>query len=90
MIKLEFTAIDGAHRTVNAKTAQGARKSIEHRLGKFFDIGSYYAISDDGVVKVVVSGDESIRSLYPERCLPPGDLGTGKMLPGTEGREFEP
>jgi hypothetical protein len=56
MIKLRFTTLDGVRKTKNFKTLTGARKAAHDWVGKDAQIGRNYAVSTDGVVKVVATG----------------------------------
>ncbi len=56
MIVLNFMGVDGSRWTRRYKTLAGARKRAQYHLGKFPEMGSFYAISGDGVVRVTCSG----------------------------------
>ena len=55
-IKLHFTTLDGIRKTKRFKTLRNARKAAQEWVGTDADIGSYYAVSADGVVRVTVTG----------------------------------
>ena len=55
-ITVRYSSIDGFYASRKFVTLAGARKYIASRLGTYYDIGSYYAVSGDGVGKVTVSG----------------------------------
>ena len=56
MITVFYSSIDGYREKRSFKTLAGARKYAQHRVGKSPEIGSYYAVSGDGVGKVTVDG----------------------------------
>ncbi len=56
MIKLRFETLDGISKRKTFKTLKGAQKFTWNWVGKDAELGSYYAISADGVVKVRVEG----------------------------------
>ena len=55
MIKVKYTSVDRYRSTRTFKTLKGARKFAQDRIGKNPDIGSYYAVSFDGIGKIEVS-----------------------------------
>jgi hypothetical protein len=56
MIKVYYSAVDGYRKTRRFKTIKGARKYAVDRVGEYPDFGSCYAVSADGIGKIVVSG----------------------------------
>jgi hypothetical protein len=66
-IKLRFSSCDGGSRVKVFKSIAGARKAVIHQLGNP-EIGSSYAVSGDGVCKCEVSGDASVRDLFPQEA----------------------
>lgn len=54
MIKLRYEAVDGFRQTKQFKLLRGARKYAQTMLGKFPEMGGGYAVSGDGVGKIVV------------------------------------
>jgi len=56
MIKLYFTTLDGIRKTKTFKSLKGARKAAHDWVGADADIGTGYAISTDGVVRVTCDG----------------------------------
>lgn len=56
MIKVRFETLDGIRKTKRFKTLAGARKAAQDWAGKDAEVGRWYAISTDGVVKVTVDG----------------------------------
>ena len=67
MIKVSYYSIDGYRKTAQFKTLKGAQRFAQLRVGKFPEIGRSYAISDDDVGKIVVSGAATLRDLFPRR-----------------------
>jgi hypothetical protein len=65
MIKLYFSTIDGCRNVKRFKTLAGARKAAHERVGRYPEIGSTYAVSGDGVVKVTVAGC-SLNALFDD------------------------
>jgi len=56
VIKVRFATLDGIRKTKSFKTLAGARKATWAWAGKDCEVGSSYAISSDGVVRVTVEG----------------------------------
>ena len=56
MIKLHFKTLDGIRKTKKFKTLAGAQKATWDWVGKDAEIGTGYAISTDGVVRVSADG----------------------------------
>lgn len=65
LIKLYFSTIDNCRSVKVFKTLAGAQKAAWDRVGKHPEIGSNYAVSGDGVVKVTVAG-ATLKELFPE------------------------
>ncbi len=55
-IKLRYSSIDGVRKTFRFQSLAGARAKALSLLGPNADLGSYYAVSPDGVGKVEVTG----------------------------------
>lgn len=68
-IRLYFSTIDNCRSTRLFKSLKGAQKAAWDRVGKHPEIGSNYAVSSDGIAKVVVSGDATMAEMFP----PPPD-----------------
>lgn len=66
MIKVTYTSIDGGRKSRSYSTIEGAKKFAHTWVGPHPEIGSWYAVSGDGVGKITVSG-ASLRDLFPER-----------------------
>lgn len=64
-IRLYFSTIDNCRSVKTFKSLKGAQKAAWDRVGKHPEIGSNYAISSDGIAKVVVSGDATMAQLFP-------------------------
>jgi hypothetical protein len=56
VIKVFYSSIDGYRKTKSFKTLKGARKYAQQMVGENPDMGSYYAVSFDGIGKVQVDG----------------------------------
>jgi hypothetical protein len=93
MIKLRFTTLDGIRKTKKFKTLAGARKAAHDWVGKSAEIGSTYAISGDGVVKVTTEGC-SLFDIWPDQkedYYGPLDDGDGPRRDyESGGGEFDP
>lgn len=64
-IRLYFSTIDNCRSTRLFKSLKGAQKAAWDRVGRHPEIGSNYAVSGDGIAKVVVSGDATLAQLFP-------------------------
>lgn len=62
-IRVCYQSIDGARKVRKYKSLQGARKFAAYWVGENPDLGSNYAISGDGVGKIMVEGC-SLRVLF--------------------------
>lgn len=69
-IKLKFSSVDGARWYRRYATKEGARAAIIKQLGNP-EVGWTYAISGDGICKVMVSGDATILELFPPLVMKP-------------------
>ena len=49
MIKLVYLSVDGFRKSKQFKRLAGARKYAQEMVGKHPEIGSFYAVSSDGV-----------------------------------------
>lgn len=65
MITLHFSTIDHSYSTRHYKTLKAASAAARRRLGDHPEMGSYYAVAGDGVVKVTVEG-ATLAELFPE------------------------
>lgn len=64
-IRVDYTSLDGAHHVRHCSTIQEASEFARHWIGARPAIGYGYAISDDGIGKIEVTG-ASLRDLFPE------------------------
>lgn len=55
-ITVRYETIDRYRETRRFKTLAGARRYASKMLGEFFDLGSTYAVSGDGVGKITCEG----------------------------------
>jgi len=65
-IKVKYSSIDRYSESRTFATLDGARRYARKWLGDNFDVGGWYAVSWDGVGKVQVSGDATLRDLFPD------------------------
>ena len=65
MIKVRYSTIDRFSQTRRFKTLEGARKFAVYYVGEHPEMGSSYAVSDDGVGKITVEGC-TLRELFKE------------------------
>ena len=56
MIKVWYSSVDGFAKSKSFKTLKGARKYAQSMVGKYPEMGSYYAVSGDGIGKIEVEG----------------------------------
>lgn len=65
-IKIRYSAVDGYGELRAFKSLAGAKRYAVRRVGEHPEIGSYYAVSGDGVGKIeVYGGDASLADLFP-------------------------
>ena len=64
MIVVYYSSIDGCRETRKYKTLEGARRFAQEMIGRTPEMGSYYAVSGDGVGKIEVKGI-SLHELFP-------------------------
>jgi hypothetical protein len=55
-LKLKYKAVDGYSKAAQFATLKGAQDFAQHWLGKAPCLGSGYAVSNDGVGKLYMSG----------------------------------
>ena len=65
LIKISYQASDGYRMNRQFKTLKGARAFAQNWVGKYPDVGAWYAVSQDGVGRIMVSG-VNIRELFQE------------------------
>lgn len=63
-IRVTYQSIDGLRTTRTFRTLAGAQRFAQHRVGNHPDIGSTYAVSDDGVGKITATG-ATLADLFP-------------------------
>jgi hypothetical protein len=69
MIKIRYSSVDGVRTLRSFSTLAGARRYAHERVGKHPDIGTGYAISDDGIGKIEVYGEATLADLFGEEPL---------------------
>jgi hypothetical protein len=69
MIKVRYSSIDGHGRLAKFKTLNGASRFARKWIGDHPDIGRSYAVSDDGIGKITVSG-ATLAELFPATVAP--------------------
>ena len=65
-IKVKYSSIDGYHKYATFKTLKGAQNFAHKWVGGHPDIGSSYAVSYDGIGKIEVAGDATLKDLFPD------------------------
>jgi len=68
-IAVTYDSIDGVHKRRKFKTLARARAFATHWVGEHPTIGSTYAVSDDGVGRIMVDG-VSLFTLFGEKPWP--------------------
>jgi hypothetical protein len=66
IIKVTYTSLDGAKEVKRFGTITGASEYAKKWVGDHPTIGSQYAISDDGIGKIEVTGS-TLEELFPEK-----------------------
>jgi len=80
MIIVRYTSIDRYSQTRRFKTLKGAQAFAHKYVGPHPTLGTYYAVSDDGVGRVTVSGC-SLQALFPTSdCTPASILGIKPVM----------
>ena len=64
-IKLIYSSVDGYRTKATFKTLKNARHFAHKWIGEHPSIGTGYAVSDDGIGKIVVYGDATLADLFP-------------------------
>jgi len=67
IIKVTYSSVDGARKVQRFKTVVGASEWAQQWIGKYPVFGAGYAISDDGIGKIEVTG-ASLSDLFPGGC----------------------
>ena len=68
VIKLKYSSVDGYRKTRSFKTLKGARAFAQHYVGKNPEMGSTYAVSGDGIGKIVVVEGIALTDLFSEEA----------------------
>ena len=63
-IVVRYSSVDGHHETKSFAAVKDAQAFAHHWIGAHPDNGSSYAVSDDGVGKITVSGAR-LTELFP-------------------------
>jgi hypothetical protein len=63
-IAVSYDSIDRFHKRRVFRTIEGARRFAHRHVGPHPDRGSFYAVSDDGIGKITVTG-LSLDELFP-------------------------
>lgn len=69
-ISVVMTSLDHLRKRRSFKTLTGAQKFAYHYVGEMPEIGSWYAVSGDGMCKIEVDG-ATLRELFPKAAHPP-------------------
>ena len=91
-IIVHYTSIDGVSKRRSFHTVEAARGFATHWVGATPELGSWYAVSFDGVGKVTVEG-ATLEDLFPALARPkcPGVIPSGMYWDDEAGRlEFCP
>lgn len=64
-IRVRYESIDRFSKTRRFKTLAGAQKFAQKYVGETPELGSFYAVSGDGIGKVTCDGC-SVRDLFPK------------------------
>ena len=64
MILVYYSSIDHYRKTRKFKTLAGAQRFAQKMIGRTPEMGSFYAVSGDGVGKIEAVG-VSLRELFP-------------------------
>jgi hypothetical protein len=65
-IKVHYSSVDRFSQTRSFKTLEGARRYAMRWVGEHPEVGGWYAVSGDGMGKVTVTGDATLRDLFPD------------------------
>jgi hypothetical protein len=64
-IRVSYLAVDGYRKTSTFKTLAGAQRFAQKWVGATPELGSFYAVSPDGVGRVTCSG-VNLSELFPQ------------------------
>jgi len=65
-IKVHYSTLDHFSQTRKFKTLEGAQRYAQKWVGPRPEMSYWYAVSSDGIGKVQVTGDATLRDLFPE------------------------
>lgn len=72
MIKVRYKSIDRFSQSRSFKTLKGAQRFAQKWVGPTPELGTWYAVSGDGVGRITVEGC-SLEDLFPKAATPKGD-----------------
>lgn len=64
-IKVSTRSCDGCRKSRTFKTLTGAQRFAHHWVGETPDVGSSYAVANDGILILYVSGT-TLKELFPK------------------------
>jgi hypothetical protein len=67
VIRVTYASIDGVRETRRYKTLKGAQKFAHYLIGAHPELGSFYAVSGDGVGRITCAGC-TLRELFPAQA----------------------
>jgi hypothetical protein len=70
-IIVHYRSIDRFTQRATFATLAGAQRFAQRWVGEHPDLGSTYAVSDDGVGRIMVDGDATLADLFPAPPAPP-------------------
>ena len=65
-IKVHYSSVDRFSQSRTFKTLEGAQRFAQKWVGRTPELGMWYAVSGDGIGKITVVGDATLRDLFPE------------------------
>lgn len=65
-IILKYTTIDRVTKTYRTNSIEDARAYVTKWIGEEFEIGSCYAISFDGIAKIIIISGSTWKELFPD------------------------
>lgn len=65
MIFLRYRSIDGVNQRKQFTTLKGAREFAHKMIGPHPDLGASYAVSNDGIGKIIPIEGASLADLFP-------------------------
>lgn len=71
MILFCYTSIDGAERREAFFSLDAARERAQYWMGKHPTLGTFYAVTDDGIGRLEITGGEAtLQDLFPDSSTP--------------------